>query len=158
MRSNIITSAEVVALAFTDGGYLSPDVISEADIAVAVERWIVPVVGESLLEAVAAGQYEELKEEYLKPAIALYTRLVVQPRLAAATGQLGLTVVGGTPQRAASDALRSELSRAIRERAKTALKRLSRYLDAHTSEVAEYDEKCNILKRCSCDGGFVQIL
>lgn len=117
MRSNIITLAEVVALAFTDGGYLSPDVISEADIAVAVERWIVPVVGEALLEAVAAGQYEELKEEYLKPAIALYTRLVVQPRLAAATGQLGLTVVGGTPQRAASDKLRGELSRAIRERA-----------------------------------------
>ena len=158
MRNNVITPAEVVEVAFSDCGYLSSDVVAEADIAVAVERWITPVVGEPLLEAVAAGRYAELKSDYLLPAIALYTRLVVQPRLNGATGQLGLTVVGASTQRAASDGVRQELQRAIKERASGALKRLSRYLDEHADEIAEYDEKCNILKRCSCDGGFVQIL
>lgn len=158
MKYNIITPQEVLSLAFSDGGYITPDVIAEADIAVATDRWITPVVGDALLEAVEAGNYEELRETYIKPAIAFCTRVLIQPRLAAATGQLGLTVVGGTPQRAASDSLRKELLRAIRERARIALKALSRYLDTHACEVAEYDEKCNILKRCSCDGGFVQIL
>ncbi|MBO7330933.1 MAG: hypothetical protein J6U52_03975 [Alistipes sp.] len=157
MKTNIITPAEVVGLAFSDGGYLAPDVIAEADIAVAVERWVEPVVGEGVLQAVADGKYSELKSDYLLPAIALYTRLLVQPRLNGATGQLGLTVGGGSA-RAASDALRREHLRAIKERARMALKRLSTYLDAHAGQIAEYDEKCNILKRCSCDGGFVQIL
>lgn len=158
MKTNIITPAEVISKAFSDGGYLSPDVVGEEDIAVAVERWILPVVGEALLEAVAAGKYEELCSDYLKPAIALHSRLVVQPRLNCATGQLGLSVAAATTHRVASDGLRGELQRAIKERARVALRRLSRYLDAHAAEIAEYDEKCNILKRCSCDGGFVQIL
>ena len=49
MKHSIITSAQVVDIAFSDGGYLSPDAIAEADIASAVERWVKPVVGEALL-------------------------------------------------------------------------------------------------------------
>ena len=60
MKTNIITPAEVVELAFSDGGYLAPDVIAEADIAVAVERWVEPVVGEGVLQAVADGKYSVL--------------------------------------------------------------------------------------------------
>ena len=53
MKTNIITPSEVVAVAFSDGAYLPPEVIAEEDIAVAVERWIKPVVGEGVLQAVA---------------------------------------------------------------------------------------------------------
>lgn len=158
MESKIITVAEVIDIAFSDVAYIEPLTISDADVAVATSRWIAPVVGEALLGAVAAGRYAELRDEYLKPAIALHTRLVVQPRMNACAGQLGLSVVAATTQRAADEELRKEYMRALRERAKASLRRLSDYLDDHADEVTEYDAKCNILKRCRCDGGFVQVL
>ena len=157
MRDNIISSSEVVQIAFSDGGYIAPETIAEADIAVATERWITPVVGEPLLQAVRAGKYATLRDDYLAPAIALYTRLLVQPRLNGATSQLGLSVVSAPTQRAADEALRAEVQRAVKERARAALKRLSAYLEEHQSEHKEYDRRSNILNRVSCDGGFVQI-
>ncbi len=36
------------------------------------------------------------------------------------------------------------------------VRRMSDYLDAHAASMAEYDPDDNILKRCCCDGGFVQ--
>lgn len=158
MKTNIITPAEVVAEAFSDGAYLPSDVIAEGDIVVAVERWIKPVVGEEVLQAVADGQYPELKSDYLLPAIAHHTRLLVQPRLNCATSAMGATVVGTSTQRLPTDPLLRGLMRSVRERARISLKRLSAYLEANKEQIAEYNDKCNILKRCSCDGGFVQIL
>ena len=158
MEKSIITPSQVVQIAFSDGCYIDPATIAEADIAVATERWITPVVGQPLLDAVAAGSYAELRDDYLLPAIALHTRQLVQPRMNASTGQLGLAVVSSSTQRAADEALRRELQQSVKERARAALKRLSAYLDAHSAEIAEYDEKSNVLKRCCCDGGFVQIL
>lgn len=67
MEEKIITPQEVISLAFTDGEYLAAEVIAAADISAAVERWILPVVGESLIKAVAAGAYEEFAAEHLKP-------------------------------------------------------------------------------------------
>lgn len=157
MKQSIITPQQVVEIAFSDGGYLSPDVVAQVDIEAAAERWVKPVVGEALLEAVAAGRYEELREEYLKPVLALYTRLLVQPRLNVATSQLGLTVSAGATCKAAEASHRSELMQALKARARTALRALSHYLDDHTELLAEYEPKRNVLNRCSCDGGFVQI-
>lgn len=157
MVKSIITSAEVVELAFSDGGYVASEAIAEIDVVAATERWIVPVVGRALLESVAEGKYEELKSDYLAPAIALYTRLLVQPRLNVATNQLGLTTPAGTSHKAAERAAREELQRALKIRARTALKRLSEYVDENRELFAEYIPSKNILKRCWCDGGFVQI-
>ena len=157
MKHNIITSQQVVDIAFSDGGYLSPSMIVEEDIAVATERWVKPVVGEALLEAVEAGKYEELKGEYLLPVVAFYTRLLVQPRLNAISSQAGLAVAVGASCKAAEQSLREEHMRAIRLRARAALTALAEYLNAHAEEIEEYDPKCNVLNRCSCDGGIVQI-
>jgi hypothetical protein len=157
MKHSIITSAQVVDIAFSDGGYLSPDAIAEADIASAVERWVKPVVGEALLEEVVAGKYEELREEFLSPVVAFYTRLLVQQRLNAVSSQAGLAVSVGTNCKVAEESLRREHLRAIKLRARTALKALSDYLNAHADEIAEYEPQCNILNRCSCDVGIVQI-
>lgn len=156
MTKSIITPTEVVATAFSDGGYVAPEAIAEIDIVAATERWIVPVVGEALLESVAEGKYEELKSQYIAPAVALYTRLLVQPRLNVATNQLGLTAPA-LSHKAAERTAREELQRALKIRARTALRHLSEYLDKNAAQFAEYTPSKNILKRCSCDGGFVQI-
>mgnify|MGYP007057708475 CR=1 FL=1 len=155
--AELITSAEVIAIAFTDGQYIEQSVISPCDIEAATERWVTPVVGRALLDAVAGGKYGELKEDYLKPVIALYTRLLVQPRLNVQTSQLGLTVPSDTKHRAADEKARAELRHALRERADSMRRRLWEYLEQHSLTIAEYHREDNILNRCSCDGGFVQI-
>lgn len=156
--SEIITPAEVLTLAFSDGEYLPSDSISSGDIAVATQRWIRPVVGAELLQAVAQGEYRELGESYLKPAIAYFTRLLLQPRLNASTSAMGLSVAASSTHRAADSAARQDLHSALRARAMAQREALSRYLDDHAHEIAEYDAESNILHRCRCDGGFVQIL
>lgn len=155
--AELITAEEVIAIAFTDGQYIDAGVIARCDIDAAIERWVVPVVGRALLEAVAEGKYEELREHYLKPVIALYTRQQVQPRLNVSTSQAGLSVVTTSSRKAADEAARCELQRSLKARAKFLRQRLEEYLDEHKAELTEYDEKQNILKRCRCDGGFVQI-
>jgi hypothetical protein len=155
--AELITAEEVIAIAFTDGQYIDAGVIAQCDIDAAIERWVVPVVGRALLEAVAEGKYEELREHYLKPVIALYTRQQVQPRLNVSTSQAGLSVVTTSSRKAADEAARRELQRSLKARAKFLRQRLEEYLDEHKAELTEYNEKQNILKRCRCDGGFVQI-
>lgn len=154
MTKSIITPAEVIAAAFSDGEYVAPEAIAEADIVAATERWVVPVVGSALLDKVAEGEYAELKSDYIAPAVALHTRLLVQPRLNAATSQLGLTAATGN-RKAADKALRYELQRSLRSRAHSALRRLSNYLDANAQAIPEYTPTKNILKHCSCEGGIV---
>lgn len=153
----IITPQEVVKLAFTDGEYLSPEVIAEADIDAVVERWILPVVGASLIKAVATGAYAEFAEGYLKPTLAAYVRLEVQPRLNVATSQMGLTIPTTTHRKVADEALRRELMVALKRRAEALRRRMSRYLDDKADEMPEYIPSENVLKRSSCYGGFVQI-
>ena len=59
MIKSIITPAEVIAAAFSDGEYVAPEAIAEADIVAATERWVVPVVGSALLDKVAEGEYAD---------------------------------------------------------------------------------------------------
>lgn len=157
MANNIISPPEVVALAFSDGGYVAPEAVGEVDITSAIERWIKPVVGEALLEAVQGGEYAELRDEYLRPAVAAYVRLMLQPRLNVATSQLGLYTPNSSHQKAADEASRRELIRSLRMRASTLLRRLSAYLEQNKESIKEYSSKDNILNRCSYDGGFIQI-
>lgn len=155
--NNIMTPADVVRLAFTDGEYVAPDAIGGADIEAAFSRRIEPVAGRALCEALRGGAYPELLADYVAPALALCVRVLVQPRLNAATGQLGLAVPSASNRRAADVAVRAELARALRIRAREAVRRMSDYLEANAARIAEYVPERNILKRCSCDGGFVQI-
>lgn len=154
MTKSIITPAEVIAAAFSDGEYVAPEAIAEADIVAATERWVVPVMGKELLGKIAEGEYAELKSDYVAPAVALYTRLLMQPRLNAATSQLGLTAATGN-RKAAEKSLRGELQRALKTRAQMALRRLSDYLDDNAKQFAEYTPSKNILKHCCCSGGIV---
>ena len=96
MAQNIITPAEVIAIAFGDGEWLSSEAIGTADISAATELWIRPIVGQALLDEVEKGRYAELKTEYIIPAVATCTRLLVQSRLNVQTSQLGLSSPAGS--------------------------------------------------------------
>ena len=145
-------------MAFSDGAYIAADAISDADIEAAIERWVVPVTGRKLLQAVERGSYSEMSNSYLKPCVAAFTRLMVQPRLSAVTSQLGVAAPASSSHKSADESMRRELMASLRVRAKALRRRLSNYLDENGRQMAEYNSEDNVLNRCSCDGGIVQIL
>ena len=109
------------------------------------------------MKAIMLGKYKEFTEKVLKPTIAAYVRLDMQPRLNASTGQLGLSVVAGANNKAADEKLRHELMTSLRRRARTLRKYMVEYLEEHPI-LREYTGNDNVLHKCSCDGGIVQIL
>lgn len=153
----IITREEVIAEAFTTGEYLNLQAVTEADIAAATIHYVEPIVGASLCEALCDGEYESLREEYVKSLLALAVRLEIQPTLDMRTGGCGSVVTRTATAEPADSVIRSRHRRALRRRVRALSHRLSRYLDENRGFYPEYDPAKNILKRCSTDGGFVQI-
>ena len=153
---NIISPAEAVALAWGTGEYIAPEAISEADIAAAERRYIVPVIGSRMAAALADGRYEDLRTGYAAPALAMFVRVSVQSALDVRTGQAGSVVQSGACCQPASSDARTAAIRSLRRRAGELLRRLSDKLDAEAASYPEYAPCRNILKRCSTDGGIVQ--
>ena len=155
--NTLITPAQAVALAFTDGEYLAPEAIGEGDIAAAEQRYIVPVIGRAFHEKLLAGPHAGFTAEYLAAPVALFTRIAVQPRLDIRTGQCGTTAPKSAYAQPAGDTARRHLRRALLAQARTLLHRAAEHLRAHRDEFPEYDPENDIFNRCTTDGGFVQI-
>ena len=137
--NTLITPAQAVASAFTDGEYLAPEAIGEGDIAAAEQRYIVPVIGRAFHEKLLAGLHAGFTAEYLAAPVALFTRIAVQPRLDIRTGQCGTVAPkSGSYQPADAQSLR-ELQRSLRRQARTLLRRAAEHLEAHAAEFPEYD-------------------
>lgn len=155
--NTLISTSQLLQFAFGNGEYLPPDTFSEADITAAEERYLVPVIGPALYEKLLAGEYAELRDNYLARPLALFTRLALQPRLDIRTGQCGTTAPKSSwGEPADEEALRRQC-RALRSQARTLLRRAVAYLETHPGEFPEYLPDKNILNRCTTDGGFVQI-
>ena len=155
--NTLITPAQAVASAFTDGEYLAPEAIGESDIAAAEQRYIVPVIGRAFHEKLLAGLHAGFTAEYLAAPVALFTRIAVQPRLDIRTGQCGTTAPKSAYAQPAGDTARRHLRRALLAQARTLLHRAAEHLRAHRDEFPEYDPENAIFNRCTTDGGFVQI-
>lgn len=155
--NTLITPAEALRLAFREGETLPSGILTEADIAAAEHRYLVPVLGPELHAQLLGGAHAEFRTEYLAAPLALFVRLMLQPRLDILTGACGTTAPRSSWSEPADEtALRRQL-RALRTEARTLLRRAVACLDTHRGEFPEYDPSKNILKRCSTDGGFVQI-
>lgn len=153
----LITPSQVVALAFTDGEYVSPATVSESDIAAAMHRYVEPVIGRPLAEALAEGRYTALADEFVAPALAMSVRTLIQRSLNVRTGQVGLSIPTGRGSDTALKSASDELQRSLCRRRRSLLHRLSDYLSAHAEEFPEYRLEDDAMKKCSIDGGFVQI-
>lgn len=155
--NTLISPAQAVRLAFGDGEWLPPEALTEADIAAAEERHIVPVIGRALHERLLEGQYPDFVTFHLAACTALFTRALIQPRLDIRTGQSGTTApktdYGSAPDTTARRALR----RSLLAQARTLLRRAAGYLADHRDTIPEYDPDTDILNRCTTDGNLVQI-
>lgn len=153
----IISPSEAVALAWSGGEYVSAEAISESDIAAAQRRYLTPVIGTALAEALTDGRYESLRNDYAAPALAMFVRAMLQPSMDIRSGQAGAVVQRGTGAEPAAAEARTASLRSVRRRADSLLRRLSDHLDASAGAYPEYDPEHNILRHCSTDGGIVQI-
>ena len=137
-------------LAFTAEEGCRGHVVSELDIYVAECRYLVPVIGRALYNKLLEGEYGELLEGYVAPALAAWVRYIVEPFLAARCWD------GHLP---ASGASLVEIERVVMQCRKRIAEALTRRLVRHLDEVeyVEYNIEDSSLNRCSIDGGIVQI-
>ena len=154
---SLITQERVVALAFGDGEFLSPEAICEADIAIAESRYLRPVVGDALWKALLEGKYPSLVEEYVAPALAMAVRTLIQPALNVRTGQCGLSIAATYRSDSATKSATESLLRSLVKRRKALFQRLSEHLKTTAAEYVEYDVSRDALQKCSIYGGIVQI-
>lgn len=126
----LMSPTEVVDYGFATGEYVAEGAITQNHILAAQQRYMSPVLGEKLTQAVASGTYESLREEFIAPTLGTLAR--IEANLAAYPP----TTVE-------------------RQRAKLFLRTLSDYLNANAELFAEYDPHENVLNRCELVGGFL---
>ena len=153
----LITNEQVISLSFGDGEYISPEVVLDSDIASATFRYIIPVVGAELYEALLNGSHRALLDDFVAPALAMAVRTMIQPALNVRTSQLGLRISSSLRADSSTKTAMESLQKSLRLRRQSLLKRLSNYLKNHASEFSEYKPNCDIMQKCSIDGGFVQM-
>ena len=154
---NLITNEQVIALAFGDGEYVSPEVILPADIALAEDRFILPVVGAELYQELLDGSQKVLLDDYVAPALAMAVRTIVQPALNVRTGQAGLHISSSMRADSSTKSAMSMLQHSLVHRRQGLLRRLSNYLKQNASAYPSYNQSGDALQKCSIDGGYVQI-
>lgn len=153
---NLITNEEVISLAFGDGEYIPPEIVLDSDIASATFRYIIPVVGAELYQAMLDGNHLTLLEDFVAPALAFAVRTMIQPALNIRTWRLSEQASRSLRADTSTKAAIQALQKSLRERRQTLLKRLSDHLKNHASEYPAYDPSNDAMQKCSIDGGIVQ--
>lgn len=148
----LTTISELHALVFCSEELVNKGVITESDILEAETRYVRPILGNALYEAIAAGGYATLRSDYVVPAVAAWCRYIVEPLLAAR----GVKSYSENLSTAENERLGTVL-RSLRRKASTLSRRLSDHLNAKSDDYAEYNPKHNPLNHCSIYGDLIQI-
>ena len=149
--NTLLTAERDYAFAFSSEEPYSPSAITEADIAEAESRYLIPIVGEELYNAMA--KYSTLKSEYVEPMVAAWVRYIVEPHLAT---RCCTCYAEGRVTEAVNDHT-ERVMRALREKAVALTRRLSDHLNLHSVDYAEYNPETNPLNRCFIYGNIVQV-
>ncbi len=156
----LISPQKVFELAFSPQEILPAGSLSQSLVVLAQERYLRPVVGEALCEALEAGSYPRLLEEFVAPVIAFGARLQLLPSLRQSLSTGGLVEPSGSGWRSLDEEHFASLMRALRNRLEGLRRRLDEELErldkAH--EIPEYSPAENIRRRCRIHGGFVQVV
>ena len=149
--NTLLTAERAYSLAFSSEEPYGASAITEVDIAEAESRYLLPIIGEELYNAL--DSHNRLKTEYVEPMVAAWVRYIIEPHLATrccscyAEGRITEAVNDHTER----------VMRALREKARALTRRLSDHLNAHSADYAEYNPKTNPLNRCFIHGNIVQV-
>lgn len=126
----LMLPSEVIALAWAEGEYVDVRLLSSAVMWDVQRRYIVPIIGDALLDALLLGSYREVCDSFVKPAMAMMVRVNLELPAHIATKR-------------------------ERSRARGLLRGLTDYLNLHAEQIAEYDPCHNVQNRVELAGGFV---
>lgn len=142
MPKQFITPQRVVELAFQDstvsGSAIAADYVTQTAIIAAQRRYILPVLGRELYDALSDGKYLQFLEEYVHPPLAMFLRAMILPDIWTQTGRGGLLRQSGSDLKSAGE---SELLRLIRTAKTTARALMSvcrEHLDSSFGSYPEY--------------------
>lgn len=138
----LMTPAEVAGLAFGDNPGFDAALIGKSAIVAAQEKFIKPALG-MLFEALCGRKYGEFLEGYVKPALAVYVKLLLLPGLAVKVGNCGLTQHGSANFSPPGAEPLDDLYRALRSEGDTLLRRAVGYVEGHRADFPEYDPRGN---------------
>lgn len=153
IMTTLMTADRLFSFAFARDESYNATVIMPVDIAEVESRYLVPVVGSALYEAMQGGSYAELVDEYVAPMVAAWVRYVVEPHLASRCCLC-------SSERNVTEAVNENaerVMRALRAKAVALTRRLSDHLNAHSSDYEEYGPNVNPLNRCFIYGDIVQV-
>lgn len=151
----LITPAEVAQIAFGGENNVDMDYISEAVILTARRRYLIPVVGKNLCDALERGEYPELLTKWIKPALAMYVKYCMLPSLAAQTGVLGIVKYAGVGFDPADDKSVERLQHRIRIEADALIDAATDFIEYAAIFFPEYDGSKNYRHNFSIKGGIV---
>lgn len=155
MNILLIRPPEVAALAFGGTERLNPSLIDEAAILAAQQKFLYPVVGAALYDALGQGRYPALMETYVRPALALWVRWLILPQLAAQAGSAGVVGCTAPGLEPVSTRALGDLRMSARSQAAALMHVLVEELEADAKRYPEYDPAKNILNRITLDGNLV---
>ncbi len=151
----LISTVSAVRLAFGAAEPVPPETIAVADIAAAESRYIRPVLGGALHDAMLDGSYPDFVEGFLADPVALFARLTAQPRLDIKTGAAGAVAPKSAYAQPADERARRARDKALLREARGLLRRAAEHLDRNAASFPEYDPVSNPLKRCTVHGDFI---
>ncbi len=154
----LISPEKVFELAFSPQDQLPVNAISTTRILASEERYIRPVVGDELFEAMCKGSYKELVEEFVGPVIAYGLRLGLLPQLRLSIAPRGVVEPSGEGWKAPAKETFHEARQALKSHLEDLRRRLDRELHrGHTQgEIPEYQPEKNVRNRCRIYGDFIQ--
>lgn len=152
---NLISPEEVASMAFAPLDHVSSSDVNPMTIAVAQERFIAPVLGQPMIDSMLAGDYAQIADEWVTPALALYTRALMLPMLALRIGAAGVAKGGNQYLDAATENELRSLRRSTIAQAATLLRKAVRTIEASPESYPQYDPRANIWNHCRTDGGTV---
>jgi hypothetical protein len=149
----LITPAQVAEMAFRAPDFIPSDAISEATILAAQQKFIRPVLGDALFDALRGGSHAQLLAEYILPPLALYVKMLMLPSLAVQVGGAGIVEANPKNHARASDAKIRAATRRLRSDARALVRRAVEHIEASPASYPQYDPALNILNRYAMDGG-----
>lgn len=154
-NKTLITAAEVVELAFGGAGNLREEEVSEATIIAAQRKYLLPVLGASLLEEMEGGAHSDLVENYLKLALALYVKRLLLPALAVKVGVAGVVRYVGEGYAEVDAPTFRRLLQRTKFDADVVLDAVVDYVEQHPALFPNYVSANNIRHCVNIDSGIV---
>jgi hypothetical protein len=151
----LITPAGVADLAFRAPDFINPEAIDEATILAATQKFIRPVLGRALCDALLEGSHPEFLEDFVRPPLALYVKMSMLPSLALRTGAAGVVEIHSRNMARADNTKLHTAIRRLRVDAAALMRRAVDHLEAEPATYPLYNPSDNILHRVSAGGGVV---